>query len=307
MAAKQDYYELLGVSKTATDEEMKKAYRKLAKKYHPDKNPGNKEAEEKFKLISEAYAVLSNPEKKKQYDQFGMGGFQERYSQEDIFSGFNMGDLFKDLGFGGNDIFSMFGGQRGRQTGRPGGRQRQQSYDFGDYITREQHTTKDLDLNYELEIPFMDAIKGTEKRISFATNKGPEEVNVKIPKGISTGKKLKLKGKGNVDPDPRINRHGDLYIILKVGEHPFFKRNGNDLIVTKEIKLTDALLGTVVEVPSIDGPKRVTIPPGAKKVRLKGLGVSDVGDQYVEVIIDIPKKVTEKQKTLLEELRKDGL
>ena len=234
MATKQDYYELLGVSKTATDDEMKKAYRKLAKKYHPDKNPGNKEAEEKFKLISEAYAVLSNPEKKKQYDQFGMGGFQERYSQEDIFSGFNMGDLFKDLGFGGNDIFSMFGGQRGRQTGRPGGRQRQQSYDFGDYITREQHAPKDLDLNYELEIPFMDAIHGAEKRISFATNQGPEEVNVKIPKGIATGKKLKLQGKGNVDP--RTGRQGDLYIILKVGEHPFFKRNGNDLHCYKRDK-----------------------------------------------------------------------
>jgi curved DNA-binding protein len=306
MATKQDYYELLGVSKTATDDEMKKAYRKLAKKYHPDKNPGNKEAEEKFKLISEAYAVLSNPEKKKQYDQFGMGGFQERYSQEDIFSGFNMGDLFRDLGFGGNDIFSMFGGQRGRQGGRPGGRQRQQSYDFGDYITREQHPTKDLDLNYELEIPFMDAIKGSEKQISFATNRGPEEVSVKIPKGISTGKKLKLQGKGNVDP--RTGRSGDLYIILKVGDHPFFKRNGNDLIVTKEIKLTDALLGTVVEVPSVDGPKRVTIPSGAKKVRLKGLGVPGTdADQYVEVTVDLPKKLTEKQKTLVEELRKEGL
>jgi curved DNA-binding protein len=306
MATKQDYYELLGVSKTAVDDEIKKAYRKLAKKYHPDKNPGDKAAEEKFKLISEAYAVLSNPEKRKQYDQFGMGDFQQRYSQEDIFSGFNVGDLFKDLGFGGNDIFSMFGGQRGRQTGRPGGRQRQQSYDFGDYITREQHSPKDLDLNYELEIPFMDSIHGAEKRISFATNKGPEEVNVKIPKGISTGKKLKLQGKGNVDP--RTGRQGDLYIIVKVGEHPFFKRNGNDLVVTKEIKLTDALLGTVTEVPSVDGPKRVTIPPGAKKVRLKGLGVPGTdADQYVEVIVEIPKKLTEKQKTLVEELRKEGL
>ena len=145
-----------------------------------------------------------------------------------------------------------------------------------------------------------------EKRISFATNKGPEEVNVKIPKGISTGKKLKLQGKGNVDP--RTGRQGDLYIILKVGEHPFFKRNGNDLIVTKEIKLTDALLGTVTEVPSVDGPKRVTIPPGAKKVRLKGLGVPGTdADQYVEVTVEIPKKLTEKQKTLVEELRKEGL
>ncbi|MRS04098.1 hypothetical protein EG832_12895 [bacterium] len=125
---------------------------------------------------------------------------------------------------------------------------------------------------------------------------------------MATGKKLRLKGKGNIGGS---GQRGDLYLTMKVGEHPVFKRSGNDLYVTKEVKLTDALLGTVVEVPSIDGPKRVTIPAGIKshsKVRLKGLGVPDQnGDEYVEVIIDIPKRLTEKQKTLLMELRKEGL
>lgn len=310
MAGKQDYYELLGVSKTASEEQIKKAYRKLALKYHPDRNPGNKEAEERFKLINEAYAVLSNAEKRKQFDTFGMGGFQQRYSEEDIFRGFNVGDLFKDLGFGGGDIFSMIFDRQGGRGARQQQRQ-QQPWDFGDYITRQQQGTepvRDLDLHYELEIPFMDAMHGAEKRISLATATGTEEVNVKIPKGIASGKKLRLKGKGN---QGRAGQRGDLYITMKVGEHPVFKRTGNDLYVTREVKLTDALLGTVVEVPSIDGPKRVTIPPGVKshsKVRLKGLGVPNQGgDEYVEVIIDIPKKLTDRQKSLLEELRKEGL
>jgi len=305
MAVKKDYYEILGVAKGASEDDIKKAYRRLAKKYHPDKNPGNKEAEEQFKLISEAYAVLSDKAKRKEYDAYGMGGFQQRYSEEDIFKGANFGDLFRDLGFGGGDIFSMI---FGRQAGRTG-RQRSQAYDFGDYITREQQPPKNVDLNYELEIPFMDAVRGTEKRISFATQQGTEEVNIKIPRGISTGKKLRLQGKGN--RDPRTGRVGDLYITVKVGDHPVFKRAGNDIHITKEIGLTDALLGTTVEVSTIDGPKVVKIPAGTKKVRLRGLGIPDMkgnrGDQYVETEVEIPKKLTDKQKTLIEELRREGL
>jgi len=307
MAAKKDYYEVLGVTKGAPEEDIKKAYRKLALKYHPDRNPGNKEAEERFKTINEAYAVLSDKAKRQEYDAYGMGGFQQRYSQEDIFRGANFGDLFRDLGFGGGDIFSMiFGGQAGRQAG---GRQQPQGHDFGDYITREQRPSQDLDLNYELEIPFMDAIRGAEKRISFTTHHGTEEVNVKIPRGISTGKKLRLQGKGN--RDPRTRQAGDLYITIKVGGHPVFKRVGNDIHITKEISLTDALLGTTVEVSTIDGPKAVKIPAGARKIRLRGLGVPDSkgdrGDQYVEADVELPKKLTDRQKTLIEELRREGL
>jgi curved DNA-binding protein len=316
MANKKDYYEILGVARGASEDELKKAYRKLALKYHPDKNPGDKASEEKFKEISEAYAVLSDKDKRTQYDQFGMGGFQQRYSEEDIFKGFSMGDLFKDLGFGGGDMFSHI---FGRQAGRGGGRQRQQQqpggFDFRDFITREQPEGPGtgLDMHYELEIPFMDAIKGSQKQVSFTTPYGPEEVSVKIPAGISTGKKLRLQGKGNTDP--RTGRRGDLFITVKVGEHPVFRREENDLYVKKEIKLTDALLGAEVEVPSADGAKRVKIPAGMKshgKVRLKGLGVPGLGkgvagDLYVEVVPEIPKKLTEKQKTLIEELRREGL
>lgn len=309
MAKKKDYYETLGVAKQATEEEIKKAYRKLALKYHPDRNPGDKAAEEKFKEISEAYAVLSDSKKRSQYDTLGMGGFQQSHSEEDIFRGFNMGDLFKDLGFGGGDIFSTIFGKQGGSSGK----RRYQSQNYGDYITREQEPSRNLDLHYELEIPFMDAIRGSEKRISFTTQRGSEEINVKIPRGIATGKKLRLQGKGA--EDPYTGKKGDLYVTIKVGEHPVFKRLNNDLYVTREIKLTDALLGTNVEVPSINGPKLVTIPAGVKsnsKVRLKGMGVPDLnkdsaGDQYVKIIVDIPKKLTEKQRSLVEELRKEGI
>jgi curved DNA-binding protein len=313
MATKKDYYEMLGVQKSATEEEIKKAYRKLAMKYHPDRNPGNKQAEEHFKGINEAYAVLSDKEKRQQYDTYGMSGFQQRYSQEDIYRGFNMGDMFKDLGFGNKDLFSIIFG--GKQPGREQSRGGRRGFDFdpGDFAAREQRPAGELDLHYELEIPFMDAIRGSEKKLSFSGSQGTEEIKVKIPKGINSGQRLRLQGKGS--KDPYTGRAGDLYVTVKVGEHPVFKRVGNDLYVTKEIKFSDASLGGTVEVPTIDGAKQIRIPPGIKastKVRMKGLGVAETGktgpgDQYVEVVLDVPKRLTDTQKALLEELRKEGL
>lgn len=315
MANKKDYYELLGVPKNASEDDIKKAYRKLALKYHPDRNPGNKEAEERFKEINEAYAVLSDKEKRSQYDAYGMSGFQQRYSQEDIYRGFNVGDLFKDLGFGTSDLFSViFGGQPGaqggRQAGRQGGRRGATTFDFGDFVTRERKTAGELDLNYELEIPFMDAMRGDEKRLSFAGEQGMQEVNVKIPKGVKSGQKLRLQGKGS--KDPYSGRVGDLYITVKVGEHPVFRREGNDIHATVKVKVSDALLGGSIEVPTIDGPKQTRLPAATTKLRMKGLGVpamdrSSRGDQYVDIVVDIPKKLTDQQKVLIEQLRGEGL
>jgi curved DNA-binding protein len=244
-----------------------------------------------------------------------MGGFQQRYTQEDIYRGFNIGDLYKDLGFGTGDIFSMIFGRQppgagaGRETGRAGRR----VHDYGDFVTREQTAAGELDLHYELEIPFMDAMRGAEKVLSFTSERGSEEIKVKIPKGIVTGQKLRLPGKGS--RDPYTGRTGDLYVTVKVAEHPVFKRVGNDISVKVEVKMTDVFLGGTVEVPTIEGPKQIKIPAGMRshsKVRLKGLGVPQTGkqaggDEYVEVAIEVPRKLTDRQKSLLEELKKEGL
>ena len=324
--AKKDYYEVLGVKKTATEDEMKKAYRKLAMKLHPDRNPGNKQAEERFKEINEAYAVLSDKQKRAQYDQFGPSGFSQRYSQEDIFRGFDISDLFKDLGFSSNDAFSrIFGGGGGRRAkaqyggfgdifGGRGG----QAYDFGGgqaggYADQEPMTGKGQDMEMELPLTFQEAAMGGEKKIRFNRGNRVEEVTVKIPAGIESGKKLRLSRKGA--EGMRGMPPGDLYLKVNVADHPTFKRDGSDLTVDKEIKLSEALLGTTVEVPTLDGSKLIKVPAGTQshsRVRLKGFGLPRLqgggkGDEYVRLIVKLPKTLNDRQKKLAEEMKKEGL
>jgi curved DNA-binding protein len=305
MAAK-DYYNVLGVGKNASDEEIKRAYRKLAMKYHPDRNPNKKEAEERFKEINEAYAVLSDKEKRKQYDTFGAEGFHQRFTQEDIFRGFDFDEI----------LSSLFGG-KGRREFRFGGRS---GFDFGDFFGG-QTGYQDLgrmpqrgeDIAYEMAVSLEDAASGGEKRISYRKNGKVEEVSVKIPRGIPSGKKLRLTGKGmegrNGGPP------GDLYLQVSIREHPIFSREGDDLIVEKEISFSEAVLGTTIEVPTLEGTKKVKIPPGTQshtKMRLKGLGMPHFqgegkGDEYVKVIIKIPKRVSDKNRGLIQELAKEGI
>jgi curved DNA-binding protein len=295
MAAK-DYYQTLGVKKGAPPEEVKKAYRKLAVKYHPDKNPGNKEAEERFKEISEAYAVLSDPQKKAQYDQFGSTGFHQRFSQEDIFRGFDFGDIFQGTGVGSEDIFSrIFGG------GFQGG---------GRYRPRKQ---RGEDYSMDLPITFREAAQGGEKRVSFLRDGEKEELSVKIPPGIENEAKLRVQGKGakGLQGGPA----GDLYLTIKVGTDPVFAREGDDIIVERDIRFCEAALGASLEVPTLEGSKRVKVPAGIQpgtKIRLKGfgfphMGKTSKGDLYVKINVKIPVHLTASQKKLIEELAETGI
>jgi len=302
----KEYYDILGVGKNASDEEIKRAYRKLAMKYHPDRNPNKKEAEERFKEINEAYAVLSDKEKRRQYDTIGAEGFRQRFTQEDIFRGFDFDEILSGL----------FGG-RGRREFRSGGRG---GFDFGDFFAG-QGGYQDLgrmpqrgeDILYELSISLEEAAMGGEKKISYRKDGKIQEVSVRIPKGINTGKKLRLAGKGM--QGKKGGPPGDLYLQISVRAHPIFTREGDDLIVEKEISFSEAVFGTTIEVPTLEGKKRVKVPAGTQshtKMRLKGLGIpyfqrEGRGDEYVKVILRVPQRVTEKGRKLIEELAREGV
>jgi curved DNA-binding protein len=312
-----DYYKTLGVEKTAEPEAVKKAYRKLALKYHPDRNPNNREAEEKFKKISEAYAVLSDAEKRKQYDSFGSDQFSRRYSQEDIFRNFDLNEILRDLGFsgmGGNERVFRGTGRRSGYTFRPSGDPLRDL--FGQGQPHYEAPQKGEDLHYNLSITLEESVSGAEKKLSLQQGLEVHEISVRIPAGINTGKKLRLVGKGY----PGINGGptGDLYLNITVLPHPIFARDGNDIHIEKVVSFTQAVLGISIEVPTIDGTiKRIKVPAGTQsgtKIRMKGYGVpglkgsgSSKGDQFVKISIEVPRKINEKQFQLIKKLAEEGI
>ena len=302
----EDYYQILGVNKDTSKEEIKKAYRKLAMKYHPDHAKGDKAAEEKFKKISEAYAVLSDDDKRKEYDTFGAEGFRQRFSQEDIFRGFDFGDILREFGFGGN----AFSGRRGSgMRFKFGGES-----PFGSQTRYQQSRMKGSDLVYELPLTLKEAASGTSKTISLQHEGQTEKITVQIPKGMITGKKLRLAGKGSASP--LGGPPGDLFIQAKVIQDPVFSIEGYDLYMVYDLKLTEAILGTSISVPTIDDKKlSLKIPPGTKpgtKMRMAGRGLphmkgSRKGDLFVKIQIKMPKSLTAEQKALIEKLAQKGL
>jgi molecular chaperone DnaJ len=359
VASKRDYYEVLGVERGASDAEIKKAYRKLAKQYHPDVNPGDAAAEAKFKEINEAYEILSDPQKRSQYDRFGHAG-----TDPNGFGGFGgFGGGFSDFDFGGiGDIFETFFGG----TGFGGGRSSR----------ARSGPKKGSDLKYSLDIAFEEAAFGVEKEISISRmescstcngtgskpgtqpqtckhcngtgqvqykqstpfgqfvniktcdvcrgegkiitspcetcgGKGRIRKNVKIkvniPAGIDDGQTISLRGEG--EPGTRGGPSGDLFISIRVKPHPLFQRQGSDVLCDIPITFVQAALGAELEVPTLDGKVKYTIPEGTQTgmiFRLKGKGIPYLrgngrGDQYVKVNIEVPKKLNEKQKAILRE------
>ncbi len=311
----KDYYKILGVDKNATQEEIKRAYRKLAMKYHPDRNPGDKSAEEKFKEITEANEVLSDPEKRKKYDTLGAnwkqyqhagGGFDDFFSQFGsaqsgggrtyTFSG-DLGDLFGNLG-GFSDFFESFFGSRGRQQ-----ESRFRSHDFG------QNAASGIDLVADLNISLEEAFNGGERII----NVDDKKVKIKINPGTKDGQKLRLKGLGR--SRTQNGQPGDLYLNIHILQHPFYEIKDSDLYYNLDIDVYTAVLGGKEYIRTLDGKTiSINIPEGTDSgsiLRLKNLGMqkeSGRGDLFVRINVSVPKNLSEEEKQLfrkLQNLRKD--
>lgn len=304
--SKKDFYQLLGVTKNSSPEEIKKAYRKLAMQYHPDKNPNNKKAEDKFKEISEAYEVLSDDKKKQAYDQYGHAGLGDNpFAGGNPFGGGGFGGARTRSGSGPDPFQDIFGDVFGDIFNQTGGRSRTSSAGGA----RQQ--SRGSDLKYTLNITFEEAAVGCEKLLSFSRQIGAREetakLSVTVPAGVKEGQRLKLSGEGD---KPSAQPAGDLYVIIDLQDHLLFRREDADVVLDLPITYTDAILGKNVEIPTLFGKAEIKIPAGThsgQNFRLKSkgfprLGATGSGDMLVRVIVDTPNKTNSRQKELLEEL-----
>jgi molecular chaperone DnaJ len=358
MANKRDYYEVLGVSRTASADELKKAYRKLAMQYHPDRNPDNKEAAETFKEVCEAYEVLSDADKRKRYDQFGHDGMKSAFGP----GGFDFGRDFTHAG-DFQDLFeNIFGGSFGDLFGGGGGRRRSRN---------PNAAQRGDDLRFDLEIDFEEALFGSEREVDLSVNdacevchgsgaavgaareqcrqcgghgfvvvgggfiqmrqacpvcngegtiirnpckkcggsgrvKAPRHIALRIPRGVETGSRLRLSGKG--ESGLRGGPSGDLYVVLHVREHELFERHDDDLVCTVYVSPATAALGGDIEIPTPDGFARVKLPagtPNGKVFRLREKGMPSLnggyGDLHARIELEVPQHLSSKQRHLLEE------
>ena len=290
--AKKDYYAVLGVKRDAKAEDIKKAYRKLARQHHPDVNPGNKVAEEQFKEISEAFDVLSDEKKRSIYDRFGY--YSDQLPNEAA-SGAGVGFDFSRFDAGNfQDVFSeIFSNIRGRAS------------------SAYTQASRGADIEQPIEITFDDAMRGITITLDMDRAGVGEKIAVKIPAGVETGSRIRVVGKGQ--PGAFGGPAGDLFIVTNVGSHPYFKRKGDNIYCTIPITVPEAALGAKIEVPTIDGKARLRVPPGTQsgqQFRLRERGVPSLrgggvrGDQYVEVKIVLPKVISEETKDLLQQFAK---
>jgi curved DNA-binding protein len=311
----RDYYETLGVPKTASENEIRSAFRKLARKYHPDVAKDKKAAEEKFKEINEAYEVLSDPEKRKKYDQLGAdwnqpGGFQPPpgwgpgrpgggHQQWQWSSGDNGGVEFEFGGTGFSDFFeAFFGGGRGRSA-------------FGGFGGREATAERGPDVEADIMVTLEEALQGSTRTVSLrrAGSNKVETYQVKIPRGVHEGQRIRLAGQG--EAGVRGGKSGDLFLRVRLARHPDFSVEGSDLVHEIKIVPWQAVLGAELVVPTLEGSVRLKVPSGTQggqrfRLRERGLpGASGKrGDLYVDVQIDVPKKLTEREREIWSELAK---
>jgi curved DNA-binding protein len=315
----KDYYKILGINKSASEKEIKQAYRKLARKHHPDVNPNNKDAEKRFKEINEAYAVLSDPEKRKTYDTLGPD-WQNRFRTQGAPGGTYTYTTSSNMGEFSDFFESLFGGAGQRGTASPG--QGGFEFDLGSIFGRGRKAggsaqqplqQKGADIEQPLDVTLLEAFQGSQRTFTVTTPDGQQSsIDVKIPKGIREGSKLRVKGRGNAGFGGAEN--GDLYLVTHILPDPRFRREGDDLYVDATAPLTRLVLGGEAQVPTLTGPVTMKIPAGSQNGRtfkLTGQGMPRLrgegrGDLYVKVAASLPTTVNDEQRELFQQLAATG-